>query len=198
MKFEIFKFENVTSTNDEAINLIKNKKSEIGCVYAKNQSKGRGTQGKSWISQSGNFFGSIFFPLKNEYPPFNEFSIINPIIISNVTQNFFEKENISFKWPNDIFANKKKICGILQELITLNKREFLIIAIGINIVSNPIIKEKYQATNIFIETGKKPSISELTNLIILSYEDFFSNISSYNYINFKKKINLINSNEKVN
>ena len=198
MKFEIFKFDNVTSTNDEAINLIKNKKSEIGCVYAKNQSKGRGTQGKSWISQSGNFFGSIFFPLKNEYPPFNEFSIINPIIISNVMQNFFEKENISFKWPNDIFANKKKICGILQELITLNKREFLIIGIGINIVSNPIIKEKYQATNIFIETGKKPSISELTNLIILSYADFFSNIRSYNYINFKKKINLINSNEKVN
>ena len=108
MKFELFKFENVTSTNDEAINLIKNKKSEIGCVYAKNQSKGRGTQGKSWISQSGNFFCSIFFPLKSEYPPFNEFSLINPIIISNVMQNFFKKENITFKWPNDIFANKKK------------------------------------------------------------------------------------------
>ncbi len=198
MKFELFKFENVTSTNDEAINLIKNKKSEIGCVYAKNQSKGRGTQGKSWISQSGNFFCSIFFPLKSEYPPFNEFSLINPIIISNVMQNFFKKENITFKWPNDIFANKKKICGILQELITLNKREFLIIGIGINIVSNPNIKEKYQATNIFIETGKKPSIRELANLIILSYEDFFSNINSYNYINFKKKINLINSSETVN
>ena len=198
MKFELFKFENVTSTNDEAINLINNNKSEIGCVYAKNQSKGRGAQGKSWISQSGNFFCSIFFPLKSEYPPFNEFSLINPIIISNVMQNFFKKENITFKWPNDIFANKKKICGILQELITLNKREFLIIGIGINIVSNPNIKEKYQATNIFIETGKKPSIRELANLIILSYEDFFSNINSYNYINFKKKINLINSSETVN
>ena len=93
MKFEIFKFENVTSTNDEAINLIKNKKSEIGCVYAKNQSKGRGTQGKNWISQSGNFFGSIFFPLKNEYPPFNEFSIINPIIISNVMQKKYSLQD---------------------------------------------------------------------------------------------------------
>ena len=42
MRFEIFKFENVTSTNDVAINLIKEKQKEIGCVYADNQTKGSG------------------------------------------------------------------------------------------------------------------------------------------------------------
>ena len=40
MKFETFKFESVTSTNDVAINLIKEKKSEIGCVCANKQTKG--------------------------------------------------------------------------------------------------------------------------------------------------------------
>ena len=83
MKFTIFKFTNVTSTNDVAINLIKDKKEEQGCVYAEKQTNGRGTQGKKWISDRGNLFGSIFFPLKKDYPPFNEFSIINPIIISD-------------------------------------------------------------------------------------------------------------------
>ena len=34
MKFEIFKFESVTSTNDVAINLIKEEKKETGYVYA--------------------------------------------------------------------------------------------------------------------------------------------------------------------
>ena len=34
MKFEIFKFESVTSTNDVAINLIKGEKKKAGCVYA--------------------------------------------------------------------------------------------------------------------------------------------------------------------
>ena len=72
----MFKFESVTSTNDKAINLIKDEKKEIGCVYANDQTKGRGTQGKQWISNEGNFFGSIFFPLKDNYPPFNEFSTI--------------------------------------------------------------------------------------------------------------------------
>ena len=46
MKFKIFKFKNVTSTNDVAINLIKRKKKESGYVCANMQTKGRGTYGK--------------------------------------------------------------------------------------------------------------------------------------------------------
>jgi BirA family biotin operon repressor/biotin-[acetyl-CoA-carboxylase] ligase len=187
MKFTIFKFTNVTSTNDVAINLIKDKKQEQGCVYAEKQTNGRGTQGKKWISDRGNLFGSIFFPLKKDYPPFNEFSIINPIILSEVIEFFCKKKNISFKWPNDVFVNDKKICGILQELISLNGKQFLIIGIGINIISNPIVNNKYEATSIFLETKKKPSVKEIIKLIIASYEKFFFNLKSYNYINFKKK-----------
>ena len=191
MKFKIFKFKNVTSTNDVAINLIKEDKKETGCIYAEIQTKGRGTRGRRWISQKGNFFGSIFFPLKNDYPPFNEFTIINPVIISGVMENFCEKKNISFKWPNDVFLNGKKICGILQELITLNSKKFLIIGIGINIVSNPNISAKYETTNILLETRKIPSIKEIINQIIFSYEKFFLNLNSYNYNNFKKKADLM-------
>ena len=191
MKFKIFKFKNVTSTNDVAINLIKEDKEETGYIYAEIQTKGRGTRGRRWISQKGNFFGSIFFPLKKDYPPFNEFTIINPVIISGVMENFCEKKNISFKWPNDVFLNGKKICGILQELITLNSKKFLIIGIGINIVSNPNINAKYETTNIFLETRKMPSIKEIINQIIFSYEKFFLNLNSYNYNNFKKKADLM-------
>ncbi|MAH53841.1 MAG: biotin--[acetyl-CoA-carboxylase] ligase [Pelagibacteraceae bacterium] len=191
MKFEIFKYENVTSTNDVAINLIKEGKKEIGCVCANIQTKGRGTHGKKWISSEGNLFGSIFFPLEVNYPPFNEFSIINPVIISDVIMIFCEKKKISFKWPNDLFINGKKICGILQELVTSNEKKFLIIGIGLNIVSCPNINTEYQATNILLETKRKPSVGELIKLIIFSYEKFFINIASYNYMNFKKKADLM-------
>jgi len=191
MQFEIFKFTNVTSTNDSAINLIKEKSKEAGCAYADIQTKGRGTHGKEWISKEGNLFGSIFFPLKNNYPPFNEFAIINPVIVSDVIKNFCKKNKISIKWPNDVFVNDRKICGILQELITLHGKKFLIIGIGINIVSNPVINNGYQATNIFLETKKKPSIKDLIKLLISSYEKFFVNLNSYNYLNFKKKADLI-------
>ena len=191
MKFEIFKFENVTSTNDIAINLIKNEQKETGCVYADTQTKGRGTHGREWISGKGNLFGSIFFPLKNSYPPFSEFSTISPLIISDVLKHFCKKKNINLKFPNDIFVNEKKICGILQELIVSNSRKFLIIGIGVNIVSNPDINNKYQATNILLETQKKPTINEIIELIVSSYEKFFINLNSYNYEDFKKKADLM-------
>jgi len=191
MKFEIFKFENVTSTNDIAINLIKKQQKETGCVYAETQTKGRGTHGREWISDKGNLFGSIFFPLKNNYPPFNEFSTINSLIISDVIKHFCEEKNINLKFPNDIFVNGKKICGILQELIVSNNRKFLIIGIGVNIISNPEINDEYQATNILLETQKRPMIKEIIDLIISSYEKFFINLNSYNYEHFKKKADLM-------
>ena len=191
MKFEIFKFENVTSTNDMAINLIKKEQKEAGCVYAETQTKGRGTHGKEWVSNKGNLFGSIFFPLKNNYPSFNEFSTINPIIISDVIEHFCEKKNINLKFPNDIFVNRKKICGILQELIVSNNKKFLIIGIGVNIVSNPNVNNIYQATNILLETQKKPKINEIIDSIISSYEKFFIDLNSYNYEHFKKKADLM-------
>ena len=190
MKFNIFNFNSVTSTNDVAINLIKNKNKKIGFVHAKKQTKGRGTHGKKWISMEGNLFGSIFFPLKKNYPPFNEFSIINPVIISNILKHFC-KENITIKWPNDILINKKKVCGILQELITFKKKKFLIIGFGVNTISNPKIKDKYKATNIFLEAKQKPKSNEMIKIIIISYETFFADLDNYSFINFKKKSGLL-------
>ena len=52
MKFEIFNFTSVSSTNDVAISLIEKEKKNSGCVYAETQTKGRGTHGKNWISNS--------------------------------------------------------------------------------------------------------------------------------------------------
>ena len=191
MKFEIFKFEEVTSTNDVAINLIKNKKKEIGCVYADTQTKGRGTHGKNWFSEKGNLFATIFFPLNENHPPFNEFSIINPTIILRAVEKFFHGSKATFKWPNDLLINGKKFCGILQELITFETKKFLIIGIGLNIVSNPKLEGNNLATNIFLETKNKPTPNDVISLITTSYESFFSDLNIYNYESFKKKIGLI-------
>ena len=188
MKFKVFSYKSITSTNDIAISLIKKEKKENGCVYTIKQTKGRGTHGKRWISTKGNFFVSIFFPLKKHYPSFSEFTTINPIIIARVIEKFCEKKYISFKWPNDVLVKKKKICGILQEHITLNNKPFLIIGIGLNVLSNPKLTKKYQATNIFVETKNKPPMKKILQYIVKSYENFFTNLSSYNYEYYKKKI----------
>jgi len=187
MRFEIFRFPSVSSTNDVAISLIKKEKKNLGCVYAETQTKGRGTYGKKWISNKGNLFISIFFHLKENYPPFNEFSVISPLIVSETIKHFCKDKTVSLKFPNDVFLNGKKICGILQETITFNKKKFLIIGIGMNVVSNPKIIDLYEATNILFETKKKINIKTIIDLIIISYEKFFKVLNLYKYENYKNK-----------
>ena len=48
--------------------------------------------------------------------------------------------------------------------------------------------------HLFSETKKKPSIKEIIDLIIFSYEKLFLNLNSYNYVNFKKKADLMVAN----
>ena len=194
MKFEILKLKSVTSTNDVAINLIREGKKDSGCIYADFQTKGRGTYSKKWISKKGNFYGSIFFPLKKNYPSFDQFSLINPIIVSTIIKRFCNKKKINLKFPNDILLNGRKICGILQEVIKVKKKNFMIIGVGLNTNSNPLIKKKYKATNIYKESKIKINANEIANLLINSYKYFFLNLDSFNYSYFKKKTNLMSIN----
>jgi len=187
MRFEILKYESVTSTNDVAINLIKEKNKLTGCICSNLQTKGRGRYGKKWISKKGNLFLTIFFPMNKKYPSFQEFSIVNPVIILDIIKKYCDEKKLRLKFPNDILYDGKKICGLLQELITQNERKFLIIGIGLNILSNPNINNEYKATNIYLETNKKPSIDDIINLIISSYENFLVDLDSYNFKKFKKK-----------
>ena len=189
MKLKIYSYKVVKSTNDIAMNLIKEKKKISGCICAKLQTKGRGTRGKKWISKKGNLFTSIFFPLNKKYPPFDEFVTINSLIVAKVIKKYCKKSSISLKFPNDILLNKKKICGILQEIITLKEKKFLIIGIGLNVLSNPKLTTKYKSTNIFAESKKKINKNEVLKKIILSYENFFKNLRNYSFNEFKKKTN---------
>ena len=82
-------------------------------------------------------------------------------------------------------------------MITSDSKKYLIIGIGINIVSSPKINNNYQATSILLEIKKIPQIKEIIYLIISSYEKFFMNLNSYNFLHFKKKADLIALNQIV-
>ena len=63
MKLKIFPFKKVKSTNSTAIRLI-NQNIKFGVVTSERQYKGRGQGTNRWISNYGNIFLSIFFPIK--------------------------------------------------------------------------------------------------------------------------------------
>ena len=139
MKIKLLKFKSVKSTNDTALRLIKSKYSKPTIVTSLSQTRGRGTMGKKWISKKGNLFFTIFFELNQKKINFKHFSILNAYLIRRIISKEF-KRIISIKWPNDLLISNKKICGILQETITCEKKKFLIVGMGINTNYDPNIK----------------------------------------------------------
>ena len=151
MKFKKFFYKKVNSTNDLAIKKIKTRITQ-GIIVADYQKKGRGQYGKKWISFKGNLFMTIFFKIK-ENINIKKITILNCKIIKKILLKYIKK-TISIKAPNDLLINKKKICGILQEIKFNNEAKFIVIGVGINLIKNPKIKN-YPTTNILKETGFK-------------------------------------------
>ena len=177
MSLPIFNFTKIESTNDFARSLITEHKIFKGIVIADKQTKGRGRYGNKWNSPKGNLYFTVFFPILRSN--LKKIQFLVQLQIRNILKNYNIK-NVSLKWPNDLYINNKKVCGILQESIVLGKL-YLIIGIGINVKSSPKIK-KYPTTYINKETKKKIILTELADKL---KKIFVSNIIGKKY-SFKK------------
>ena len=157
MKFRILRFKKLRSTNDTAIRMVKSSNLKYGMIIAESQSNGRGQYGRKWISLKGNLFVSFFYELKKTNLSINVITKSNCLLVKNLLSKFTNKR-ITIKKPNDLLIDKKKISGILQEIILTKGKKFLITGIGINITKHPNIKN-YPATN--LQDVAKKSISKL-------------------------------------
>ena len=152
MKFKKFNFKKVKSTNDTAIRIIKNTDFKFGMVISDTQLSGKGQYGNKWISYKGNVFVSFFYELKNINTSLSTLTKINCLLVKKILSKYCKKK-IVFKSPNDLLIDKKKISGILQEIISISDNKYLIIGIGINLIKSPKIKN-YPTTNLYELTDK--------------------------------------------
>ena len=169
MKFKIFRFKKVKSTNSTAIRIIKNYKFNYGMIISETQNKGRGQYGKKWISYKGNLFVSFFFKIKDLTVSVKQLTKINCTLVRELLSKYYKKK-ITFKKPNDLLINKKKICGILQESISIFDKKYLVVGIGINLIKNPNIKN-YPTINLHKLTNKKISKNKIENKLKKIFEE---------------------------
>ena len=169
MKFKIFRFKKVKSTNSTAIRIIKNYKFNYGMIISETQNKGRGQYGKKWISYKGNLFVSFFYKIENLTTSVKQLTKINCILVRELLSKYYKKK-ITFKKPNDLLINKKKICGILQESISIFDEKYFVVGIGINLIKNPNIKN-YPTINLYKLTNKKISKNKIENKLKKIFEE---------------------------
>ena len=166
MRLRKFVFKKIPSTNDKSIELIK-KGFKSGIIITDNQTKGRGRYGRKWISLKGNLFMSVFY-LTEKKLDLNQLTKFNCKIVSSTLKKY-TKLKITIKPPNDLLHKKKKICGILQEIIKYKSNLFIIIGIGINIVESPSLF-KYKTTYLNKYVNKKINKNLIFNKIKKQFE----------------------------
>jgi BirA family biotin operon repressor/biotin-[acetyl-CoA-carboxylase] ligase len=140
---EVLRFEEIGSTNDYCRNLIlwagRNSSELLDiAVMADIQSAGRGRMNtRSWVSAVGNFHGSFIINLEKIGMDQSKAPLIAGLSIKSIISllsNLASTSSFSFKLPNDILVDGRKICGVLAEVIY----PFVIIGVGLNLVSSPI------------------------------------------------------------
>ena len=178
MRLKKFVFKNVNSTNDLAIKIIMNSNNKSGMVIADKQKKGRGRYGKKWTSYKGNLFVTIFFNFDKINVSLKKMTHLNCSLIKKLL-SFYYKKKISIKAPNDLLINKKKISGILQEMIKKDNISYMIVGIGINLIKNPKIKN-YPTTNLLEVSKKNINKKEIILKLKKIYEKFIPKFNLYN------------------
>lgn len=189
-------FDEIPSTQDYA----KEKRSlrEDLIVIAKKQTGGRGTKGRVFSSLEGGVYLSKLSFYEN-FPAKDAFKIMTGAAVAVCETLRFCGLNPVIKWPNDIFINDRKICGILIEQTVSGKNiSSSVVGIGLN-VWNEIPDELFTiATTVKKETGKTFSVEEITNRLIKELSKSRSMQEYLSYLGYMgRQATLILGNESV-
>ena len=156
----------VDSTNIFANNLLsKSTPIEGTVIYTDNQYAGRGQIGSKWESTIGkNITLSIilypkFLPIQAQF----KLNQVVALSVYDLLESFiFPVDQLSVKWPNDIYINDKKIGGILIE----NKLKgsllaSTIIGLGLNINQSDFSPSLPNPTSLLLETEMEQDIYDM-------------------------------------
>jgi BirA family biotin operon repressor/biotin-[acetyl-CoA-carboxylase] ligase len=131
-------------------------------VVTKEQTAGRGQRGNSWESAPGKnlTFSMVLRPEKISARRQFELSMVVSLAIVNVLDRYVE--NVSIKWPNDIYVGDKKICGILIEN-TLSETQIArsIVGVGLNVNQDQFVSDAPNPVSLKQLTDTEYDLTEL-------------------------------------
>jgi BirA family biotin operon repressor/biotin-[acetyl-CoA-carboxylase] ligase len=207
MNFTILKFDEIGSTNTEALEQAKGGAVEGLCVVARSQTAGRGRHGRTWISEkdAGLYFSIVLRP-KIEVKFLPLLTLMSAVAVYDVLSEIYGLKP-DIKWANDVHINGKKICGILAETVETNKGLAVIVGIGINLKSTNFPPEIAEiATSIESETKLSVKFDEvceaLTRFFAYHYDNFDAELIRKNWLirssyAFGKDVKVLVGNETI-
>ena len=174
---KIFKFDSVNSTNDLLSLWADDPLISTGSIiWALNQYNGRGQHGNIWECEPNTNLTFSVLIRHEKLHAMDQFSLNKSISLSLIKSLYPLSNNLSIKWPNDIFIYDKKIAGILIEnSIKGNYIDYSIVGIGINVNQTIFPDNLKNASSIINETGQRTDLDELLNSIAKNIEEGINN-----------------------
>jgi BirA family biotin operon repressor/biotin-[acetyl-CoA-carboxylase] ligase len=105
-------------------------------LVALTQDAGRGRQGREWVSESGNFFGSTLVVLEPGNPSAASLSLAAGLALIEAVDVATPGLPLMLKWPNDLLLGTAKLGGILLE----RNGDRVVAGFGLNLGKAPKIE----------------------------------------------------------
>ena len=171
----LLRYDSVSSTNDVARELAASGASEGTCILAREQTAGRGRQGRSWSSPPGEgLYLSLILRPRIKAADSGVITLAAAVAVAETLMLDFGVP-ADIKWPNDVLTSSRKICGILVEsAIEGDRLQYAVMGIGVNVAQASFPHELADsATSLLIETGRKIAPEEFAEPLLERLERWY-------------------------
>jgi len=186
----LLEYESLDSTNIFSQELVsKSSPTEGTTVLAHYQSSGKGQYGRVWESKAKeNITLSIilrpkFLAIKQQF----FLNVVSSLAVADAIE-YYIKDHVMIKWPNDVYIKNNKICGILIQN-NLQGQQILnaVVGIGINVNQIDFHKDIPNPTSIKKEAGENIELIELRDLLFGTFEKYYEQLRSGGSEDLKKQ-----------
>ena len=174
----IQRLDSIDSTNLEALRQAKAGAPEGLCIVAREQTKGRGRLDRSWQSppDAGLYMSLILRP-KFAMTAWPLLTLMAALAVCDSLMKACELR-ADIKWPNDLYVNDRKLCGILAETVETALGPAAVVGIGINLSSEIVPLVQVEATSVESETGRRPDSDLVLNSLLNSMAERYDLLRS--------------------
>lgn len=174
--FDILRYAEIDSTNEEARRLLRAGRTDDFVVLAEQQTSGRGREGRQWESPKGNMFASLVLHTNKPLYETAQISFVAALALGEMLSAMLRNGNdVLYKWPNDVLVKGKKIAGILLES-SMKAGDaspgVIIVGIGLNIASCPE-NVRFPATYLHSFVNDGVSVSDCLQMLLGSFTQWY-------------------------
>jgi BirA family biotin operon repressor/biotin-[acetyl-CoA-carboxylase] ligase len=134
--YPVLHFERIDSTNSEARRLAEQGERGPLWIVADRQDGGRGRHGRHWVSEPGNLYATLLWPLAGGPEVASQAALVAAVAVHDVVCRLCPGLEPRIKWPNDLLIGGAKFCGILAEVVAMAPTR-IAIGCGINVAHAP-------------------------------------------------------------